>query len=111
MQGLRFRSTDGKIEMVNFRDETEIPKLLSTEKIISGNYYLGKYKYSIYFNPVSEERNISLMDLRRQETIIGDLIIVPQIREVHDFDYEAINSAMVMSYDGGPILFAEPAEN
>lgn len=51
------------------------------------------------------------MDLRREESVIGDLIIVPQIGEVHDFDYEAINSAMAMSYDGGPTLFVEPAEN
>ncbi|MGQ5708717.1 hypothetical protein [Lactobacillus sp. PSON] len=111
MQGLRLKSSDGELELVNFKDDIEIPKLLSAEKIISGNYYIGNYKYTIYFDPISEEKNVSLMDLRREEFVIGDLIIVPQIGEVHDFDYEAINSAMAMSYDGGPTLFVEPAEN
>lgn len=107
MQGVLFKNNGA--EVINLKDETEILELLSTSKVICGNYYLNNYKYTVYASP-NTGLKISLIDDYSGQVMHGDLVIIPQIQEVHDFDYEAINSSIILIH-GLKVLIATPAEN
>lgn len=90
MQGFKLSVQDRNITLINFENEVDIPGLLNCEKIICSNCYLGNYKYTVYSNP---ERKEPITLVASNFSMMGDLIIVPQLGKVHDFDYSAIMAA------------------
>lgn len=114
MKGFMLDTTENRVKTIDFNSEEDIPKLLGCEKVVSGNYYLSDYKYTIYADPYAEGF-MSLCNKGNGHIIMrGDLIIVPQLGEVNDYDFSAIQAAMGSAYDPAGckvILGATPAEN
>lgn len=112
MRAFRLSVYKNSIEPIEFNSEEDIPKLLKCEKIVCSNYYLGNYKYMVYSDP-EDESQLTLIT-KKGFNMYGDLIIVPQLGELHDFDYAAIESAKGEAYTINGcqlVLFGRLAEN
>lgn len=115
MKGFMLDTAENRVKTIDFDSEKDIPKLLGCEKVVSGNYYLSDYKHTIYAGPYVKGL-ASLFNVSNGRILMhGDLIIVPQLGEVNDYDFSAIHDATGSAYDPAAgdkvILAATPAEN